>query len=193
MKARPTRMVQIMAALCTTAFLAAALWSAGKTSGQRSDRSSPERCVETLMEAARRGDLETYLGCFDGSVRQRLTQQAQEQGRERFAAQLVVESQDVVGWAIRKDLSTVDQDRGLARVVVERVYRGRPWERQLYRLERLGRAWCIVELEPAELFQPPVPHGAVAFPDESPPKIEQPPASDREQTEQRGRQPPEGR
>ncbi|GEM_PF-806484 len=140
---------------------------------------TPEQCIERMFEALQAGDVEAYLSCFDENLQRRLRHEVQQGGERDFASYLRSQAEELKGWAIRRDL-TEELESGRVRIVVERVYAGRPWERQAYRLQNTAGVWKVYHIEPAELFEPPVPYGTPAFPDAAPPQIE------REQAQKRG-------
>ncbi len=160
-----------IAAALTVAVLAVAAVMAGRGLGRATPR-TPEERIDLLYEAAARGDVTEYLDCFTGTLRQRLANELRERGEEAFRSYLKQSLEGVVGRAIRHDL-TETLDNGRIRIVVERVYKGRPWERQAYRLQQENDTWRVYHIEPADVFEPPVPYGTPAFPDAAPPQIQQ--------------------
>jgi hypothetical protein len=121
----------------------------------------PEDCLQLLFESARGGDVTRYLNCFAGPLREQIETDARQQSWARFAAYLQEQTVAVVGRAIKRDTAGSGADR--VRLVVERVYARQKWERQGYRLERVAGQWRIIEIEPAEPFEPPVPYGTPAY------------------------------
>ena len=162
---RDTR--KLVAASLTIVALAAAALLAGRGFGTPKIQ-TPEARIDRLFETAAAGDVEGYLECFSGALRERLENERRERGDQAFQQYLRSTIEGVVGRAIRQDLTKQLAD-GRIRLVVERVYEGRPWERQAYRLEPVDGTWRVYHIEPAELFEPPVPYGTPAFPDAAPP------------------------
>ena len=161
---------KLIAAAITVALLGAAALFAGRGLSTES-AATPEDRINLLYEAAGRGDVDAYLDCFTGALRERMDNEVRERGPDAFAADLRRSLEGVVGRAIRQDLTEQLAD-GRIRVVVERVYEGRPWERQAYRLVKEGDTWRVYHIEPAEVFEPPVPYGTPAFPDAAPPQTQ---------------------
>lgn len=163
---------RIVALVGTAAVVLLALVLAGR-GGRSTQEDSVEACIEAMFDAMQRGDVEQYLSCFSPELQQRLRAEFGGAGTDGFAAYLKSQVEELKGWAIRRDM-TENLPDGAVRIVVERIYAGRQWERQGYRVKRTGGRWQIYHIEPAELFEPPVPYGTPAFPDAAPPKIEQP-------------------
>ncbi len=135
----------------------AGVWPRGLTADE------PAACLTTMYDAMKAGHVANYLDCFGGELRERLERDAQDQATGKFAVYLKELAAPITGRAVMHDTSEqAGPDR--ARLVVERVYDGRQWERQAYRLRRDAGRWKIFEIEHAELFDPPVPYGAPAFP-----------------------------
>ena len=121
----------------------------------------PTDCVYAMAEAARDGDVDAYLACFTGSLRDRLARQAAEGAAGgRFAASLRAGGADLTG-VVLQDLEYAGTDR--AQVVLEYVYTGYNERRQV-RLRRVDGEWKITEMTPPRQFMPEVPYGTPANP-----------------------------
>jgi len=124
---------------------------------------TPEECVQRMLNAMEAADVESYLDCYTGELRQRLQRTADEQGRDAFAQYLKRTAAPIKGCAILHD-KTQWSGNDKVRIVVDRVYENRPWEYQAYRLKRERDGWRIYAVEPAEPHKPPIPWGTPAIP-----------------------------
>lgn len=116
--------------------------------------------IEGLLAAARDGDVDTYLKMFSGALRDRLTREADEIGRDVFARRL-----RLAGLA-RKSHAVFsperDGDRADAvRITVESTFADRI-ERQEFRLERDQSGWAVTAIETARENVPTTPFGSLA-------------------------------
>jgi hypothetical protein len=152
---------RVVAGSVTTLILAALLIAAAIRS-RDAVAESPDRCLDRMYEAMKSGDVAAYLDCFTGELRERLDRDADEQSTPAFANYLRELASPIKGRALRSD-QTQQLDSDHVRLVVDRVYDGRPWELQAYRLRPDAGRWKIYEIEPAELHEPPVPYGTPAF------------------------------
>jgi hypothetical protein len=131
---------------------------------------TPEACIERMFEAARQGDVETYLNCFTGSERDRLDRELGDQPRTAFARSLVEAVESLKGRAVFEGKTDGDPESNRA-LTVDRVYLNRT-ERQTYQLVRESGAWRIHTVQTATPFQPDKPYGTPVY--EPPPDEETP-------------------
>lgn len=117
---------------------------------------TPEDAVYAMFEAARRGDLETYLECLRGPARTAIEQAVAETGRQAFARYLRERHQPIKGIAITAP-ERLSEDEVAARV--EYVFENRNEVQQL-RLERVEGAWRVTQWAAAETRKPRIPYGA---------------------------------
>jgi hypothetical protein len=172
-------MKRALAALLACIIMSSMLWTGLRRSGRIDADSSAKRAhvdspdgrlsselngvsdqIETLLEAARRGDLASYLGSFDGLLRSRLERQADERGRSAFAADL----RQTAGARMSHAVFAPEPDRsspGCAYIVVESSFADRI-ERQTYRLLRSDPGWRIIEVELASERLPEKKPGSLA-------------------------------
>ena len=135
----------------------ALLWAVRGT-----DREEPEPndVVWVLIEAAQTGDVDLYLGCFGGDLRDQLEATVGELSRDGFADYLRSSSEPLTGVAVYD----VEQSQpGRAALTVEYVYRDAT-ERQQLRLELSGSSWSITGLERSKRAKPLIPYGQPAAP-----------------------------
>jgi hypothetical protein len=128
--------------------------------GRDREPPEPEGLVWTLIEAAQEGDVDTYLACFDGDLRQQLEATALEMSRDGFGEYLRSSSDPLTGVAVY-DVELLQQDR--ASLTVEYVYRDAT-ERQRVELTLVRGAWTITGLEKSKRAKPLIPYGAPAAP-----------------------------
>ena len=116
---------------------------------------SPQDTVYRMMDAARDGDVRTYLGCYTGQMASTLRQIAAEKGEAALATYIRNFNASVKGVAIQEPLPTAERE---VRLRVEFVYADRN-EAQIYYLEQGRGSWKIARQENAEGVKTPVPSG----------------------------------
>jgi hypothetical protein len=119
----------------------------------------PEETIWRMADAARAGDVKSYLDCFGDDLQQRLRQTAAEMGDAQFSDYLKQLDREITGLAV----SDLNQSPGQsaaqeAELRVEFVYRSKN-EAQKHRLKLLDGKWKIVGLDDAERTQAPFPYG----------------------------------
>jgi len=166
-------MKRILAGLVTTMIMGLMIWSGLKgspsptrpgagpeTDGRFQDLGFRNRAgldgaadrIEGLFASARDGDAAAYLGAFDGPLRARLEREADERGRDAFAALLRRAGLARKSHAIFAP--EPDGNRaGLARITVDSTFADR-LERQTFRLERTSGGWLVTEIETAHQHVP---------------------------------------
>jgi len=120
---------------------------------------SPEACIKRMFNAAKQGDVETYLDCFTGSERERLERELAGQPKEAFARSLVEAVESLKG---RADFEGDADGDSKSSWIVDRVYANRI-ERQTYHLVRESNVWRIHSVETATSFQPDKPYGTPVY------------------------------
>lgn len=163
-----------IAGLITAAVIATVLVIAlqrGPSPGSTPAAENPEACIDRMFEAAKQGDVETYLDCFTGSERERLERELADQPKDAFARSLAEAVGSLKGRAVFKGNPVGDSaDKWI--LPVDRVYVNR-MERQTYHLVRESNVWRIHTVETATSFQPDKPYGTPVYeppPDEEMPK-----------------------
>jgi hypothetical protein len=116
---------------------------------------SPQDTVYRMMDAARDGDVRTYLGCYTGQMETTLRQIVAEKGESALATYIRNFNASVKGVAIQEPQSTAVRE---VRLRVEFVYKDRN-EAQIYYLEQGGGSWKIARQENAEGVKTLVPYG----------------------------------
>jgi hypothetical protein len=170
---------RFLAALCTLILMGGMLWTglrhrdpsaegsparlrlsrdAGRPVVQ--DLSGASRRIEALLDEATRGDVAAYLASFDGPLRTRLEQQADERGRAALAAELRRAAQARQSHAVFAPVAD-GEDPATARITVESIFADRI-ERQTYHLARRNAAWLVTGVETARDRVPKNPLGSLA-------------------------------
>ena len=151
-----------LAALATVLLLALLLWSGASRPGvpsSRPDEADPaEARIHALLQSAWDGDVDSYLGSFDGPLRHRLEREVAERGRSAFAADLKAAARARKSHAV---FAVEPESDAAARVTVETVYPDRN-ERQTYHLASAPAGWLVTEVETVRSLTPKAKFGAPA-------------------------------
>lgn len=129
-------------------------------SSSSNDDAGPDACVAAMVAAEKSGDVDAYLDCFSGPLRDQLQSRMAKQSRERLAAELRSGAADLTGHATT-DLKITQPDA--ATLVLERIYTQHN-ERHQISLSRAFGVWKIVEIKPLERFAPEIPYGTPVVP-----------------------------
>ncbi len=130
-------------------------WKPFRTAGPR----EPRDTIYRMLDAARVGDAEAYLGCYGGLMQRRLQQTRLEMTADGFAQYLIERNQRVKGLAVFEPQAVSE---AAVKVRVEFVYEDRN-EEQLFYLERLPEGWRITRVEEAQRVETPVPYGTPVY------------------------------
>ncbi|MFN0122910.1 MAG: hypothetical protein ACKV2V_20615 [Blastocatellia bacterium] len=118
---------------------------------------SPEEVIWQMTNAAREGNVQAYLNCYSGAVRQNLEKTATEMGEQKFSDYLKQLNNEVTGIAV----SDLEQSNGTASLKVEFVLRGKN-EAQKHHFKFIAGAWKIAQVDGAEQIKTLIPYGADA-------------------------------
>lgn len=116
----------------------------------------PQEAVFAVFDSARAGDVKGYLSEFSGEMRERLAEQAERDGEERFAEYLQQSTREIAGIYIQKEVQFGEAE---VRLDVDFIFPTRT-ERQRYRLVKEGKAWKISDIQDAEYREPVEEYGA---------------------------------
>lgn len=116
---------------------------------------TPQDAIYAMLDAAREGDVDRYMGFYTGQMEVSLKQAVAESGREGFAKYLRDTNVPIKGIAINEPQTLTDRE---VKARVEYVYQDRN-EVQIYYLEKQGLDWKIARLEAAERVKTLVPYG----------------------------------
>ncbi len=119
---------------------------------------TPEDVVWRMSDATRDGDVQAYLDCFSGALKQNLQKTAADMGEAQFSQYLKELNDEVTGIAV-SDLEQANE--GTATVNVEFVFRGRN-EAQKHSFELVSGAWKITQIDGAQQIKTLIPYGADA-------------------------------
>ena len=123
-----------------------------------SSPATPEDAIYAMLDAARRGDLNTYLASFSGPMHGQILQVIKEQSEASFAAYLKSQNAAFQGVAV----SVIDRlTEAEARVRVEYVYRDHN-EVQRVCLRKESARWRIFRIVGSEQVKTLVPYGSTA-------------------------------
>jgi hypothetical protein len=119
--------------------------------------SSPEDAVYAMLDAARTGDIKTYLASFSGGMHDQLLQVVKENSEANFAAYLKSQNTAFQGVAV----SVIDRPSDTeAQLRVEYVYSNRNEVQRVY-LRKESSRWRIVKVAGSEQVKTLVPYGSV--------------------------------
>jgi len=116
---------------------------------------TPEDVVWRMSDATREGNVQAYLDCFSGPLKQNLQKTVDDIGESQFSRYLKELSDEVTGIAV-SDLKQADEET--ASLKVEFVFRGRN-ETQIHSFKLLAGVWKITEVDGAEQIKTLVPYG----------------------------------
>lgn len=123
--------------------------------GFTKESDTPQDTVYAMLEAARQGDVDTYLSFFEGQVRAALERAVREQGKQQFSDYLRRSNQAIKGIAIAEPERLAPDT---VRVRVEYVYSDRN-EAQLIELRLVNGKWLIGRLGEIQRVPTPIPYG----------------------------------
>ena len=112
-----------------------------------------------MMDAARDGDVDTYLECFGGQMKKTLQQSVTEMTASGFARYLMKNNEQIKGFAMYEPLEVSDS---AVDIRVEYVYADRN-EAQRFRLVRDSGRWTITKLDGIERVETIVPYGTPVY------------------------------
>ncbi len=116
---------------------------------------TPQDTVYAMLDAARAGDVNGYLGSYTGQMAAALRQSLAESTPAGFAQYLRDSNAAIKGIAINEPQTLTDRE---VKLRVEYVYKDRN-EAQFFYLERTGSAWKIARVDGAERVKTLVPYG----------------------------------
>ncbi len=116
---------------------------------------TPQDAIYAMLDAAREGDVETYIGHYAGQIRATLEQAIEEQGEDGFARYLRESNAPIKGIAITEP-EKIAPDQVKARV--EYVYADRNEVQYMYLTRRDGR-WVITRVDAVQRIETVIPYG----------------------------------
>ena len=116
---------------------------------------SPQDAIYAMLDAAREGNVRTYLSHFTGQMTTLLDQSLVENGDAKFADYLKRTNAPVKGVAINEPQKLTERE---VKARVEYVYADRNEVQNMF-LVKVGEVWKIERLEEAERVKTLVPYG----------------------------------
>ncbi len=117
---------------------------------------TPEDLVWRMSDASREGDVEAYLDCFSGALKENLRKTVAEMGEAQFSQYLKRLNGEMTGIAV-SDFEQINETEAALRV--EFVFRGRN-EAQKHHFKLINGSWKIGKLDGSEQIRPLTPYGA---------------------------------
>jgi len=140
-------------------------WNPSETAGGSILRSAPAKeptpqdAIYRMLDAAKDGDVEEYLACFQGETARRIAQSRDEMGQAEFAQYLSRRNAEVKGFAIYEAEPGADETKV---VTVEYVYEDRK-EAQNFHLAKTADGWIIDRMDAASRMEVAVPYGTPVY------------------------------
>jgi hypothetical protein len=119
----------------------------------------PRDAIYKMLDAARAGDANAYLGCFSGQMATMLQQSLSEMGPQAFSQYLVNMNKEIKGVALSEPAQLTDRE---VRVRVEYVFQDRNEAQQMF-LEKAGDGWRIARVDSTERVKTLVPYGTPVY------------------------------
>lgn len=116
---------------------------------------TPQDAIYAMLDAARVGDVKTYLASYTGQMENSLKQSIGETTETGFAKYLKDQNASIKGIAISEPQQLTDRE---VKVRVEYVYQDRN-EAQLMFLEKAPAGWKISRVDSTERVKTLVPYG----------------------------------
>jgi len=129
-----------------------------KTADPGFNAANPESVIWRMSDAARTGDVEAYLNCFEDELRRNLEKTVADMGERKFGEYLKRLNEEITGIAVSGLKLTGEASANLR---VEFVYRGKNDAQQHYLVLRDG-AWKIDRVDESERIKTLIPYGADA-------------------------------
>ena len=116
---------------------------------------TPQDAIYAMLDAARLGDVKTYLASYTGQMDASLKQSVGETTESGFAKYLKNQNASIKGIAISEPQTLTDRE---VKVRVEYVYQDRN-EAQMMFLEKTAGGWKIARVDGTERVKTLVPYG----------------------------------
>jgi len=128
-------------------------------SSQPDKEAEPRDTIYAMLDAARDGDVEAYIRCYNGEMARQLEQSTTEMTRDGFAKYLQDRNREIKGIAINEP---EEASSNKVRVRVEYVYQDRN-EAQFFYLEKAGSDWMITGADSTQRVPTLVPYGTPVY------------------------------
>ncbi len=117
---------------------------------------APEDALYSMLDAAKAGDVNAYLSCYTGHMKELLQQSATEATANKFKSYLQTSNASIQGVALSPPENVSDSQ---VKVRVEYVYRDRN-EVQFVYMKKEPPTWRIYQVDGAERIKTLVPYGS---------------------------------
>ena len=118
-----------------------------------------EQVITKMLTAAQSGNIEAYLDCFQGELRETLARRLDAIPQKTAATELRNTEKDLKNFVTTDTRTPADDEMIL---VLERSYSDFR-KRHRVRLKRSNGNWAIVELTPLDRYAPKIPYGTPVF------------------------------
>ncbi len=154
-KNRTAQIITIAVIALVVAFLAIRQtgWSPPTASNRKAQ--TPQDAIYAMLDAAREGDVDTYVDFYTGQMRATLDQAVAERGQQSFGDYLKSSNEPIKGIAITEPEQL---SASSVKARVEYVFADRN-EVQLMYLEKTGGRWLISSMENTQRVKTLVPYG----------------------------------
>lgn len=146
--------VAILAAIVAVIAARQTGWSPSFGSGAKRE-ASPQDAIYAMLDAARQGDVDTYLAYFADEMQPALRQAIAESGERSFAEYLRNSNAPIKGIAITEPEKLSETS---VKARVEYVYQDRN-EVQFMYLDQMDGAWLITRMDSTQRIKTLVPYG----------------------------------
>jgi len=136
-------MARLLSLVVTVSILGAVVWWTQNKPKQVDSELQPDSVIWEMIDACRRGDVDAYLNCFTGDLRERLEKLASEQGKEKFSDYLKEMLQPIKNIALQQPKGFAKGDQA---IVADFVFADRT-EQQTFWVRRTKEGWKIVGVE----------------------------------------------
>jgi len=148
-------MARLLSLVVTVSILGAVVWWTQNKPKQVDSELQPDSVIWEMIDACRRGDVDAYLNCFTGDLRERLEKLACEQGKEKFSDYLKEMLQPIKNIALQQPKGFAKGDQA---IVADFVFADRT-EQQTFWVRRTKEGWKIVGVEAIKPVPVLVPYG----------------------------------
>jgi len=139
----------------TVSILGAVVWWTQNKPKQVDSELQPDSVIWEMIDACRQGDVDAYLNCFTGDLRERLEKVVSEQGKDKFSNYLKEMLQPIKNIALQQPKGFAKGDRA---IVADFVFADRT-ERQTFWVRKTKEGWKIVGVEATKPVPVLVPYG----------------------------------
>ncbi len=148
-------MAKLLSLVVTVSVLGAVVWWTQNKPKQVDSELQPDSVIWEMIDACRRGDVDTYLNCFTGDLKKRLEKVVSEQGKDKFSDYLKEMLQPIKNIALQQPKGFAKGDQA---IVADFIFADRT-EQQTFWVRRTKEGWKIVGVEATKPVPVLVPYG----------------------------------